>query len=104
MSCGRQDTPRPARTPTGAWTPSRPAGKLRLMPASSHTRPRALSRWLALMLLFPGTGCLTIPEDLDDPDAAPSAPSTVQELLDRHILASGGPAALRALTQRTVEA
>lgn len=74
------------------------------MPARSHTRPRALSRCLALLLLLPGVGCLTIPENLDDPNAAPSAPSTVQELLDRHIAATGGAAALRALTQRTVEA
>jgi tetratricopeptide (TPR) repeat protein len=77
------------------------------MPARSHTRRRALSRWLALtLLLVPGVavGCLTIPEDLNDPDSAPSAPSTAQELLDRHIAASGGAEALRALTQRTVEA
>ncbi len=74
------------------------------MPARSHTRPRALSRWLALTLLFPGIGCLKIPEDFEDPDAAPSAPSTAQELLDRHIAASGGAEALRPLAQRTVEA
>jgi tetratricopeptide (TPR) repeat protein len=76
------------------------------MPARSHTRPRALSRCLALLLLLPGVGvgCLTIPENLDDPDAAPSAPSTVQELLDRHIAATGGAEALRALKQRTTEA
>jgi tetratricopeptide (TPR) repeat protein len=57
-----------------------------------------------LTLLFPSVGCLTIPEDLHDPNAAPSAPSTAQELLDRHIAASGGAEALRALAQRTVEA
>jgi hypothetical protein len=79
------------------------------MPARSHTRPRALSRSLALtLLLFPipgvGVGCLKIPENFDEPNAAASAPSTAQELLDRHITASGGAEALRALTQRTVEA
>lgn len=47
---------------------------------------------------------MTIPEDLDDPNAEPAAPSTAQELLDRHIMSSGGAEALRALTQRTVEA
>jgi tetratricopeptide (TPR) repeat protein len=76
------------------------------MPARSHTRPRALSRCLALILLLPGVGvgCLQVPDNLDDPDAAPSAPSTVQELLDRHIAATGGAELLRPLTQRTVEA
>ncbi|MFO7561715.1 MAG: aspartyl protease family protein [Enhygromyxa sp.] len=49
-------------------------------------------------------GCLTIPEDLDQPNAEAAAPSTVQELLDRHIVSSGGAEALRALSQRTVEA
>jgi predicted aspartyl protease len=78
------------------------------MPARSHTRPRALSRCLTLILLLlpgVGVGCLTIPGTLDDPDnASASAPSTVQELLDRHVAASGGAEALRALSQRTVEA
>lgn len=75
------------------------------MPARSLSRRRALSLCLALTppLLVP-VGCLTVPGDLDDPDAAPAAPSSVQELLDRHIVASGGDPALRAITQRTVEA
>lgn len=47
---------------------------------------------------------MTIPDDLDEPNAKAAAPSTVQELLDRHIVSSGGAEALRALTQRTVEA
>ena len=66
---------------------------------------RALWLWLALTppISLAG-GCLTIPEDLDDPNADPAAPSTAQELLDRHIVSSGGAEALRALTQRTVEA
>jgi tetratricopeptide (TPR) repeat protein len=49
-------------------------------------------------------GCLKIPEDFDDPNADPAAPSTAQELLDRHIAASGGAEPLRALPQRTAEA
>ena len=75
------------------------------MPARSPSRRRALSLCLALTppLLVP-VGCLTVPGDLDDPDAAPAAPSSVQELLDRHIAASGGEQALRAVAQRTVEA
>jgi tetratricopeptide (TPR) repeat protein len=66
---------------------------------------RLLRLWLALTppISLAG-GCLTIPDDLDDPNAEPAAPSTVQELIDRHIAASGGAEALRALTQRTVEA
>lgn len=80
------------------------------MPARTHTRRRAPSLWLALTplilssVVWPSVGCLTIPDNLDDPDAAPAAPSTVQELIDRHIQASGGAEALRALPQRTVEA
>jgi tetratricopeptide (TPR) repeat protein len=74
------------------------------MPARTPSRRRALSLWLALTPPLLAAGCLTIPEDLDDPDAAPAAPSTVQELLDRHIAASGGAEALRGLDQRTVEA
>jgi len=50
------------------------------------------------------SGCLTIPGDLDDPNTDAAAPSTVQELLDRHIAASGGPELLRELPQRTMEA
>jgi tetratricopeptide (TPR) repeat protein len=74
------------------------------MPARTHTRRRALSLWLALTPLLSSVGCLTIPEDLDQPGAAPAAPSSVQEVLDRHIAASGGAEALRALPQRTLEA
>jgi tetratricopeptide (TPR) repeat protein len=66
---------------------------------------RALWLWLALTppISLAG-GCLTIPDDLDDPNAEAAAPSTAQELLDRHIVSSGGAEALRALTQRTAEA
>lgn len=63
--------------------------------------------WLHLALTPPialASGCLTIPEDLDSPNGEAAAPSTVQELLDRHIVSSGGAEALRALTQRTAEA
>lgn len=80
------------------------------MPARTHPRRRAPSLWLALTplilssVVWPSVGCLTIPDNLDDPDAAPAAPSTVQELIDRHIQASGGAEVLRALPQRTVEA
>ncbi|PRP92868.1 hypothetical protein ENSA5_46330 [Enhygromyxa salina] len=77
-----------------------------MLPPPSPTA-RVLPLWLALALALPAlapVGCLTIPEDLDDPNAAPVAPSTVQELLDRHVAASGGAEALRAIEQRTVEA
>lgn len=49
-------------------------------------------------------GCLKVPTGLDDPEAGTTAPSSAQELLDRHIAASGGPEALRKLDARTVEA
>jgi tetratricopeptide (TPR) repeat protein len=75
------------------------------MAKRSPSRHRALGLWLALLAPITVTGgCLTIPEDLDDPNADPAAPSTTQELLDRHIAASGGAEALRPLSQRTVEA
>ena len=75
------------------------------MAKRSPSRHRALGLWLALSApITLASGCLTIPEDLDDPNADPAAPSTVQELLDRHVAASGGAEALRALPQRTVEA
>ncbi len=77
------------------------------MAKRSPLRQRAaiLPVWLALTAPISLVGgCLTVPDDLDDPNAEPAAPSTAQELLDRHITASGGPEALRALSQRTVEA
>lgn len=65
----------------------------------------ALSAILAsLPVLAASTGCLTIPEDLETPTGTAAAPSSAQELLDRHISASGGAEALGALSQRTVEA
>ncbi|PRQ09601.1 aspartyl protease family protein [Enhygromyxa salina] len=75
------------------------------MSARSTPWRRSLALCLALLppVLVPA-GCLTVPGDLDDPDGAPAAPSSVQELLDRHIVASGGDEALRAVAQRTVEA
>jgi hypothetical protein len=76
------------------------------MPEPSRQPPRH-TLWLYLALAAPialAGGCLTIPDDLDQPNADAAAPSTVQELLDRHIVSSGGAEALRALSQRTAEA
>lgn len=57
-------------------------------------------------LLFPlaTTACLEVPEGLETPAGTAAAPSSAQEILDRHVAASGGAEALRALSQRTVEA
>ena len=90
----------------GVWTPSQGRGKLRLMPARSPSRRRALTWWLALTPIVPllSGACVTIPDNFDEPEAAAVAPSTARELLERHIVASGGEEALRALAQRTVEA
>ena len=65
----------------------------------------SLALALSVPLLAAAPACLNIPDDLDAPDgAAAVAPSTAQELLDRHIEASGGEQALRAIDQRTTEA
>ncbi len=50
------------------------------------------------------SGCLKVPTDLDEPGTGTTAPTTAQELLDRHIAASGGAEPLRKLAARTVEA
>ncbi len=58
-----------------------------------------------LTALAPSAGCLKVPDDLlEEPKGPAGAPSTAQELLDRHVQASGGEEALRKLPQRTVEA
>ncbi len=60
---------------------------------------------LVLLLGVSTAGCLKVPEEFsDEPDAAPVAPATAGELLDRHIEALGGETALRALQARTLEA
>lgn len=49
--------------------------------------------------------CLRVPEEFpEEPDGTPAAPSTVSEVLDRHVSGLGGEKALRPLSQRTVEA
>ena len=69
-------------------------------------RTRALGRFASGLLTttLALTGCLKVPLDLDEPGAGTTAPTTAQELLDRHIAASGGAEALRKLDTRTVEA
>lgn len=75
------------------------------MSPPSPTRRRAAPLWLALApLALTLAACVDIPEDFGEPEAAAVAPSTATELLDRHISASGGAEALRALDQRTIEA
>ncbi|MCA9685149.1 MAG: clan AA aspartic protease [Myxococcales bacterium] len=54
--------------------------------------------------LAAATACLEIPTDLETPQGQAAAPASAQELLDRYIAASGGAEALRALSQRTLEA
>lgn len=89
----------------------RPSGQERGLAASSlpmdRCRPVFSPRFVhagLLLSLLGAPACLNIEEgDLNEP-AAPSAPSTAQEVLDRYVEALGGEEALRALTQRTVEA
>lgn len=92
----------------------RAGGKLRPMSERPRTRPAraplagalpsaSLLGLLGLLSLAP-LACLEVPADLETPEGKPAAPSTVQELLDRHVAASGGEEALRELSQRTVEA
>ena len=59
---------------------------------------------LALALALSPLACLNVPDGLDEPGGPAGAPSTANELLERHVRASGGEEALRALSQRTVEA
>ena len=73
---------------------------------AAHLQTRVL-RCLAFGLLTTTlalAGCPKGPPDLDEPGAAITAPKSAQELLDRHIAASGGAEALRKLEARTVEA
>ncbi|NVB38494.1 clan AA aspartic protease [Pseudenhygromyxa sp. WMMC2535] len=67
-------------------------------------RTRVILALSLLPALAATTACLEVPDDLETPAGQAAAPSSAQELLDRHIAASGGAEALRALTQRTVEA
>ena len=75
---------------------------------SVRPRPGASLSLASLLLLSSApistTACLDIPDGLEAPTGAAAAPANVQELLARHIAASGGEEALRPLTQRTVEA
>ncbi len=49
--------------------------------------------------------CLRVPEEFpEEPDGTPAAPSTVSEVLERHVAGLGGEKALQPLSQRTVEA
>jgi hypothetical protein len=60
---------------------------------------------LAVVLGVSAAGCLRVPDDFPgEGDDAAGAPSTVAEVLERHVRAIGGEEKVRALTQRTVEA
>ena len=67
------------------------------------TRP-ALLRCGAAALVLALAGCLKVPPETDEPGNEQGAPKTAKELIDRYVTALGGEAALRKLTQRTVEA
>ena len=60
---------------------------------------------LALGLGVTTAGCLKIPsEPAEEPGAQVGAPSSVADVLDRHVAAIGGEPAVRAVEQRTIEA
>ncbi|MEM6294277.1 MAG: aspartyl protease family protein [Myxococcota bacterium] len=60
---------------------------------------------LALILGVSTAGCLKVPEEFtEEPDAAPVAPTTAAELLERHVEGLGGETAVRAVAARTLEA
>jgi len=67
------------------------------------TRP-ALLRCGAAALVLALAGCLKVPPETDEPGNEQGAPKTAKELIDRYVTALGGEAALRKITQRTVEA
>jgi tetratricopeptide (TPR) repeat protein len=71
-------------------------------PRTRRVRPYAATLLTATLAL---AGCLKVPTGLDDPEGGGvTAPTTAQELIDRHVVASGGAEALRKLAARTVEA
>ncbi|MFV8751030.1 aspartyl protease family protein [Nannocystaceae bacterium ST9] len=74
------------------------------MPVTPRTRRVRLFASGLLTATLALSGCLKVPTDLDEPEGGTTAPTTAQELLDRHIAASGGAEALRKLAARTVEA
>jgi tetratricopeptide (TPR) repeat protein len=66
-----------------------------------------VSRTILLLTCLGGltAGCLKVPGDFpDDPSERASAPTTVEEVLARHIEALGGEEKLKAIAQRTTEA
>ncbi|MBK7824490.1 retropepsin-like aspartic protease [Nannocystis sp.] len=64
----------------------------------------ALLRCGAAALVLALAGCLKVPPETDEPGTEQGAPKTAKELIDRYVTALGGEAALRKITQRTVEA
>lgn len=72
-----------------------------VMPRTRRVRPFVSGLLTATLAL---AGCLKVPTGLDDPEGGVTAPTTAQELIDRHVVASGGAEALRKLDARTVEA
>jgi hypothetical protein len=66
-----------------------------------------VSRTILLLACLGGlaAGCLKVPEDFpDDPTQSAAAPTTVDEVLARHIAAIGGEEKLKTIRQRTTEA
>ena len=83
------------------------------LPAMHRSSPRLLARpavlrcgaaALVLALAGGGAGCLKVPADSDEPGTDQAAPKAGKEVVDRYVTALGGEAALRKITQRTVDA
>ena len=83
------------------------------LPAMHRSSPRLLARpavlrcgAAALVLALAGgaAGCLKVPADSDEPGTDQAAPKAGKEVVDRYVTALGGEAALRKITQRTVDA
>jgi tetratricopeptide (TPR) repeat protein len=82
------------------WTSLSPGGKLRAMPV------RLSAASAALLILAPGSlACIPPPQATTEPaPAAAKAPTTAEDVLQRHVAALGGEPALRSQPQRSVEA
>ena len=67
-------------------------------------RRPAVVRFGAAALVLVLAGCLKVPADTDEPGTEQAAPKAGKEVVDRYVAALGGEAALRKITQRTVDA
>ncbi|MBK8261634.1 MAG: retropepsin-like domain-containing protein [Nannocystis sp.] len=74
-------------------------------PASARARSLLLTRLglLGALALAPALGCLKVPLDESAAPDAAGVPATAEAVLARYVEAIGGEAALRLLTQRTVD-